>query len=146
MTPGDAADYPAVNRGTWSRKNAEFTDARAAQAWQQPEITWGVWGIPEATVGALPEVAGLDVIELGCGTGYFGSWLKRRGARRVVGVDITPAQLATARRVNDEAGLGLGPCTTARLLVFGCGDIPHRAIGLDVVDGVVHPQRATKFA
>lgn len=52
-------------------------------------------------------MAGKDVIELGCGTAYLGAWLKRRGAHRVVGVDVTPAQLETARRVNAELGLGL---------------------------------------
>lgn len=55
----------------------------------------------------LPEVRGRDIIELGCGTAYFGAWLKRLGARRVVGVDITPAQLETARRLDRELGLGL---------------------------------------
>ena len=52
-------------------------------------------------------MAGKDVVELGCGTGYFGAWVKRAGARRVVGVDVTPAQLETARRMNEEFGLGL---------------------------------------
>ena len=55
----------------------------------------------------LPAVRGLDVIELGCGTAYFSAWLKRLGARRVVGVDVTPAQLATAQELNREFGLGL---------------------------------------
>src|SRR2546423_10578756 len=55
----------------------------------------------------LAELAGKDVIELGCGTAYFGAWLKRAGARGVVGVDVTPAQLETARRLNEEFGLGL---------------------------------------
>ena len=55
----------------------------------------------------LPDVRGLEVIELGCGTAYFGAWLKKRGASRVVGVDITPAQLETARQMNEEFGLGL---------------------------------------
>jgi len=36
-----------------------------------------------------------------------GAWLKRAGARRVVGIDITPAQLATAQRLNRKTGLGL---------------------------------------
>ena len=45
----------------------------------------------------LGDVAGLDVVELGCGTAYFSAWLAKRGARPV-GVDITPAQLETARR------------------------------------------------
>ena len=62
---------------------------------------------PEAEVRALPEVRGRDVVELGCGTGYFGAWLKRRGAARVVGVDVTPAQLTTARRMDEEFGLGI---------------------------------------
>ena len=56
-----------------------------------------MWGIPETEVRVLPEsMEGLDVIELGCGTGYVSSWLARRGARPV-GVDVTPAQLETAR-------------------------------------------------
>ena len=42
---------------------------------------------------------GLDVVELGCGTAYFSAWLAKRGARPV-GVDITPAQLETARRMH----------------------------------------------
>ena len=54
--------------------------------------------------GALGDVAGLDVVELGCGTAYFSAWLARRGARPV-GVDVTPAQLDTARRMQEETGL-----------------------------------------
>ena len=46
-------------------------------------------------------------MELGCGTAYFGAWLKKKGATRVVGVDPTPAQLETARRCNELFGLGL---------------------------------------
>ncbi len=41
------------------------------------------------------------------GTAYVAAWLKKRGARRVVGIDITPAQLATARRLNAKYELGL---------------------------------------
>jgi SAM-dependent methyltransferase len=88
----------------WTTSNAEYTDAAAAGAWAQPEITWGIWGIPEARLGVLGDVAGLDVVELGCGTAYFSAWLARRGARPV-GVDPTPAQLATARRLQRETGV-----------------------------------------
>ena len=62
---------------------------------------------PESEVRMLPELDGKEVVELGCGTAYFGAWLKRAGARRVVGVDVTPSQLATAKRLNEETGLGL---------------------------------------
>ena len=103
----DLPPHAIVNRDAWTAANAAYTDSRARAAWAQEEITWGVWGAPESEVRALPEVAGRDVIELGCGTAYFGAWLKRRGARRVVGVDVTPAQLATARACDAEFGLGL---------------------------------------
>ena len=55
-------------------------------------------------LGTLGEVEGLDVVELGCGTAYVSAWLARRGARPV-GVDVTPAQLATARRCQAETGI-----------------------------------------
>lgn len=103
----EAADYVRTNREVWTRANARYTDGRAEEAWSQAEITWGVWGTPESAVRVLPDVSGKDVVELGCGTAYVGAWLKRRGARRVVGVDITPAQLATAQRLNRMTGLGL---------------------------------------
>jgi SAM-dependent methyltransferase len=99
-------DYLAVNREAWTRANRDHTDARAHGAWSKPEIDWGVWRVPESEVGVLPEVEGKDVVELGCGTAYFGAWLAKRGAR-VVGVDITPAQLETARRMDAEFSLGI---------------------------------------
>jgi SAM-dependent methyltransferase len=99
------ADSVAINRDVWTRSNAQYTDARASAAWAQPEIAWGVWQVPETQLRALPRsVAGLDVVELGCGTAYVSAWLARRGARPV-GVDPTPAQLATARRCQQEFGL-----------------------------------------
>ena len=53
---------------------------------------------------ALPDVNGMDVVELGCGTAYFSAWLARRGARPT-GVDVTENQLATAREMQAEHGL-----------------------------------------
>ena len=100
-------DYLSVNRDAWTKSNARYTDGRAEEAWAQAEIAWGVWQTPESAVKVLPGLRGRDVVELGCGTAYVGAWLKRRGARRVVGVDITPAQLATAQRLNRKSAMGL---------------------------------------
>jgi SAM-dependent methyltransferase len=105
MDEGPGEDAVAVNRAVWTKTNARYTDSRAIAAWQKPDITWGTWQIPEAQVRVLPApLAGLDVVELGCGTAYLSAWLARRGARPV-GVDPTPAQLATARRCQSELGL-----------------------------------------
>jgi ubiquinone/menaquinone biosynthesis C-methylase UbiE len=92
------------NREIWTQENEEYTGPKALDAWRQEEIRWGVFQVPESEVGALPDVAGKDVVELGCGTAYFSAWLARRGARPV-GVDLTPAQLATARRCQHELGI-----------------------------------------
>ncbi len=100
-------DYVARNRETWAKSNAAYTDARAETAWARGEVAWGMTKTPESQVGMLPALDGQDVVELGCGTAYFGAWLKRAGAKRVVGVDVTPAQLATANRLNAQTGLGL---------------------------------------
>ena len=71
-------------------------------AWTQDEPAWGNWQLPESEVGMLPaDMSGMRAIELGCGTGYVSAWMTRRGAT-VVGIDNSPAQLATARRLADE--------------------------------------------
>jgi ubiquinone/menaquinone biosynthesis C-methylase UbiE len=104
MSSSDRPDYVEQNVANWTRVNAEYTDSQAERSWRREEITWGVWRIPESELNVLGEVNGLDVIELGCGTAYFSAWLSRRGAR-VVGIDPTPAQLATARRMQRETGI-----------------------------------------
>jgi ubiquinone/menaquinone biosynthesis C-methylase UbiE len=104
MSSPDLPDYVRQNVAHWTEANASYTDAQAERAWAQEEIKWGVWQTPESQLNVLGEVNGLDIVELGCGTAYFSAWLARRGAR-VVGVDPTPAQLETARRMQQETGL-----------------------------------------
>jgi SAM-dependent methyltransferase len=67
-------------------------------------VFWGIWAVPEAELGILGDVSGLDTVELGCGTAFVCARLARAGAK-VVGVDPTPAQLDTARRMQAEFGL-----------------------------------------
>jgi SAM-dependent methyltransferase len=100
----EISDDARRNRERWTNANAEYTEANASSTWAAEEITWGVFGIPEEPLGTLGPVEGLDVVELGCGTAYVSAWLARRGARPV-GVDVTPAQLATARRCQAELGI-----------------------------------------
>jgi SAM-dependent methyltransferase len=99
-----SSDDLAQNVEIWTKANAEYTGSSAREAWAQDEISWGIWHVPEREVGALGDVGGLDVVELGCGTAYFSAWLARRGARPV-GVDPTPAQLETARAMQREFGI-----------------------------------------
>jgi SAM-dependent methyltransferase len=99
------ADAIARNVEQWTKNNRDALDARADRAWAGTEPSWGVFGIREAELGSpLGEVRGIDVVELGCGTAYFSAILAKLGARPV-GVDPTPAQLATARRMQEQTGL-----------------------------------------
>jgi SAM-dependent methyltransferase len=104
MTSSEYPEYVAQNVEVWTKANAEHTGPRAREAWAKDEIDWGVFGTLERDVNALGDVAGLDVVELGCGTAYLSAWLAKRGARPV-GVDPTPAQLATAREMQQEFNL-----------------------------------------
>ena len=104
MSSSDRPDYVQQNVANWTRANTDYTDDSGSRAWAQEEIKWGVFETPESELNLLGNVNGLDVVELGCGTAYFSSWLARRGAR-VVGVDPTPAQLETARRLQGETGI-----------------------------------------
>jgi SAM-dependent methyltransferase len=105
MAERDLPDSIAANVADWTQTNAQFTDRQAERAWQPQDLTWGVFGVREDSIGSpLGDVAGLDVVELGCGTAYFSAQLAYRGARPV-GVDPTPVQLATARRMMDRSGL-----------------------------------------
>lgn len=103
----DGADRAAdarINRDLWRVVNEQYTDGQAADRWRSDAIVWGIYDIPEQQVDVLGDVSGLDTVELGCGTAYFSAWLARRGARPV-GVDVSEAQLATARRCQQSFGI-----------------------------------------
>ena len=96
-------DHVRANRATWDVAAAEYKEP-GHRSWARQEPKWGIWGVPESQLQLLPDVRGLDVIELGCGTAYVSAWLARRGAR-VVGIDNSRAQLANARLYQKEFGL-----------------------------------------
>lgn len=98
-------DHVVRNRAYWDEVNAPRYAEPGRRAWATEGISWGIFGVPESELHALPEeLAAKDVIELGCGTAYFSAWLSRRGAR-VTGVDNSAEQLRTARVLQDEHDL-----------------------------------------
>jgi len=100
----DLPEHVRRNRAYWDELARQYVTA-GEKAWAQETPSWGIWGVPESQVRMLPEdLAGKDAIELGCGTAYVSAWLARRGAR-VVGIDNSEVQLATARRLQRQFGL-----------------------------------------
>jgi SAM-dependent methyltransferase len=98
-----AEDSVERNVRVWTGDD-EYLVESGRKSWASDEPSWGIWQIAESELNVVPDVSGMDVVELGCGTAYWSAWFARRGARPV-GVDPTPAQLERARRFQGEFGL-----------------------------------------
>jgi SAM-dependent methyltransferase len=97
------SDHAARNRAFWNELSDRY------QAEQGPQLAihgaaWGVWQIPEEELRILGDVAGRDILELGCGAAQWSISLARRGARPI-GLDLSERQLEHARRLMAEAGV-----------------------------------------
>lgn len=99
-------DHVAINRKVWDADAANWV-AAGERLWNSEKPVWGEWGTSEASLNVLPsDMTNKDAVELGCGTGYVSGWMARRGAR-ATGIDVSPIQLATARRLAKEHGIGV---------------------------------------
>ena len=99
----ELSEHAARNRDEWNRDAPNWVE-HARKCWASDTPWWGAWEVPEEEVRILPEVSDLDVVDLGCGTGYWCAWFMRMGARPV-GLDVSENQLATARELQEEHGL-----------------------------------------
>jgi SAM-dependent methyltransferase len=102
---GPEPDHERRNRTFW---DADADDYQAAHAEQLARgKVWGAWAIPDADLGVLGAVDGLDVLEYGCGAAHWAAALARDGAR-VVALDQSRSQLrhaATTVRAIDGVDL-----------------------------------------
>src|SRR6266545_530695 len=64
-----------------------------------PRSVEGLDGAPEwpALRALLPDLRGLDVLDLGCGFGWFCRWARGQGAAHVLGIDVSERMLARSR-------------------------------------------------
>lgn len=91
------------NRRAWDAASDDYQRLHRAQLRENAEA-WGVWSLPESELQLLGEVAGRDVLELGCGGAEWSISLAKRGAR-CTGLDNSERQLSHARVAIDEAGV-----------------------------------------
>jgi SAM-dependent methyltransferase len=99
------SDHAARNRDVWNQDAENWVES-GSKSWASPTPWWGMWEIPEEEVRLLPDVTGLDVVDLGCGTGYWCAWFSRLGANPT-GLDLSEKQLETARELQREHGIDL---------------------------------------
>ena len=90
-----------------------------------PRSERGLLGAPEwASLRAmLPEIAGLRVLDLGCGFGWFCRWAQEESALSVTGIDVSEKMLARAKAQSDPAIEYLQADMDALTLVRGSYDL-----------------------
>ena len=98
------AEHEAQNRASWNADSDDYQARHGEQLAASTGLAWGVMQIPEADLRVLGDVAGKDILELGCGAAQWSIALARLGARPV-GIDLSERQLDHARRLMAEAGV-----------------------------------------
>ncbi len=87
------------NRAFWDT-DADNYQAVHGGALARAPLAWGAYRVPEAelrVLGEAADLAGRDVLELGCGAAQWSIALAELGVR-VVGLDVSKRQLAHGRR------------------------------------------------
>ncbi|WP_017615320.1 class I SAM-dependent methyltransferase [Nocardiopsis salina] len=118
----DETDYPDSGRPTRrgvgpteSARAGRFWWDGAADAYQEEhgpflgdaDFVWGPEGLTEEEarlLGAPDALREARVLEIGCGAGQCGRWLRAQGVHRVVGFDISHRQLQHSRRIDGATG------------------------------------------
>ena len=128
-TVSDAVTQSA-NRHDWDVYADEYQATHGAFL-QDIGFVWGPEGYDEATHQVLGDVAGRDVLEVGCGAAQCARWLVTQGARSV-GLDLSHRQMQHASRIDDDTAVRVPTvCGTATTLPFADGtfDVAFSAFG-----------------
>lgn len=91
-----------ANRAWWDA-NADEYQAEHGEYLGDARFLWCPEGLYEDEVKLLGDVAGLDVLEIGCGAAQCARYLADRGAR-VAALDLSARQLQHARRIDEQEG------------------------------------------
>lgn len=102
VTPGQTT---RTNRRYWEWAAPGY-QAEHGEFLGDADFVWCPEGLREAEAQLLGPLPGRSVLEVGCGAAQCSRWLAAAGARPV-GVDISAAQLAQARRLDDATGLAV---------------------------------------
>lgn len=107
----------------------------AAEFWATGDyaVVGDLWAQPGRDLAASLPVQGRDVVDLATGTGVTAIAAAARGARSVVGVDVTPDLLQEAARRADGAGLDVTWLTADFLdvpLPSRCADLVTSTFGI----------------
>lgn len=101
-----------------------------------PRSVAGLDGAPEwpALRALLPPLGGRDVLDLGCGFGWFCRWAGAQGAARVLGLDVSENMLARARAETTDPAIAYARDDLERLdLAEGAFDLAYASLALHYI-------------
>ena len=99
----DAGESRVASRAWWDA-DADDYHAEHGEFLGVADFVWCPERLREADAHLLGDVAGLSILEVGCGSAPCARWLAAQGARPVA-FDISGGMLAHARRGNEVSGI-----------------------------------------
>lgn len=123
--PAGPAESARANRRWWDSSAQDYQHEHGTFL-GDADLLWCPEGLREATAGLLGQVAGHDVLELGCGAAQGARWLMRAGAR-VTAFDVSFGQLQQARLLDRRTGTAV-----ERLVQADAQLLPFRDAVFDV--------------
>ncbi|UCI20587.1 class I SAM-dependent methyltransferase [Mesorhizobium sp. B2-1-8] len=85
----------------------------------------------------LPDVAGLRIVDLGCGFGWFCRWAHDQGAADVLGLDLSEKMLARARAAGPDTGITYERANLDQLSLPQSGfDLAYSSLALHYVEHI----------
>lgn len=120
------AESARANRSWWDGEARAYQDEHG-DFLGDVDLMWCPEGLREADAHLLGEVAGRDVLEVGCGAAQGARYLVAAGAR-VTAFDVSGGQLRESRRLDAASGV---PVT--RLVQADAQFMPFRDASFDLV-------------
>ena len=99
----------------------------------------GLDGAPEwpALRALLPDLSGRNVLDLGCGFGWFCRWARQQGATQVLGIDVSEKMLARARAATTDPAITYIRADMERLeLPAASLDVVYSSLALHYVENL----------
>ena len=121
-----AQESARANRLWWDANAADYY-AEHGDVLGDADLLWCPEGLREADARLLGDVAGLSVLEVGCGAAQGGRWLTSQGAV-VTAFDVSMGQLLKARELDATTGVPV-----PRLVQADAQALPFRDASFDLV-------------
>ena len=120
------AESARANRRWWDADARRYQDEHG-DFLGDADLMWCPEGLRESDARLLGDVAGREVLELGCGAAQGARWLVRAGAL-VTAFDVSFGQLQESRRLDARSGTAV-----TRLVQADAQALPFRDGSFDVV-------------